>query len=204
MSAKTCGSQTTKLLPARLQETTASVAGSSTRSNVLVRNGGGPTSCSPSIGRGAPPPSPTPSCSGCCCSRSSSLTMPGATEGSMAAAQPRLKNPARGSQAPRLRHATRSKNSIRAIRGARIGRTRSESGVRVGALGYFFSGWAGGDAAAKKRGGKGRRREIFAAVKWGKWPVKSGEGRPEGGGRTPKYPRRTGRVETRREGCGRF
>jgi hypothetical protein len=77
-SAKTYGSQTTKLLPARLQETTASVDGSSTRSNVLVRKGGGPTSCSPSIGRGASLPPPTSSCS-----KSSSFTMPGAT-GSMA------------------------------------------------------------------------------------------------------------------------
>jgi hypothetical protein len=89
-SANTCGSQTTKLLPARLQETTVSVAGSSTRSNVLVRNGGGPTSWSPSIGRGASPPPPprrTPSCSGCC-SRSSSFTMPAAAaDGSMAAAE---------------------------------------------------------------------------------------------------------------------
>lgn len=34
----------------------------------------------------------------------------------------------------------------------------------------------------------GRRCDIFAAVKWGKWPVKSGEGRLVGGGRTPKYP----------------
>uniref|UniRef100_A0A0A9G556 Uncharacterized protein n=1 Tax=Arundo donax TaxID=35708 RepID=A0A0A9G556_ARUDO len=80
----------------------ASVAGSSTRSNVLVRNGGGPTSCSPSIGRGAPaasppepPPSPpTPFSSGW--SRSSSFTMPAATGSMPAAPRTRLsgtKNP---------------------------------------------------------------------------------------------------------------
>lgn len=35
-----------------LHETIESVEGSSTTSNVLVRNGGGPTSCNPSIGLG--------------------------------------------------------------------------------------------------------------------------------------------------------
>lgn len=41
-----------KLLRAPLHDTIVSVAGSSTISNVFVRNGGGPTSCNPSIGRG--------------------------------------------------------------------------------------------------------------------------------------------------------
>ena len=41
-----------KLLRALLQETMGSVEGSSTISNVFVRNGGGPKSCKPSIGRG--------------------------------------------------------------------------------------------------------------------------------------------------------
>lgn len=41
-----------KLLRALLHETMESVKGSSTISNVFVRNGGGPTSCSPSIGWG--------------------------------------------------------------------------------------------------------------------------------------------------------
>lgn len=76
-SAKTCGSHTTKLLPAGLHDTTWSVDGSPTRSYVLVRNGGGPASCSPSIGRGSPAAPTPPSCS-----RSSSFTMP-PTTGSM-------------------------------------------------------------------------------------------------------------------------
>ena len=41
-----------KLLRALLHETMESVKGSSTISKVLDRNGGGPTSCRPSIGRG--------------------------------------------------------------------------------------------------------------------------------------------------------
>ena len=41
-----------KLLRALLHETIESVNGSSTISKVLVRNGGGPTSCKPSIGWG--------------------------------------------------------------------------------------------------------------------------------------------------------
>lgn len=41
-----------KLLRAMLQETMESVDGSSTISKVLVRNGGGPISCRPSMGRG--------------------------------------------------------------------------------------------------------------------------------------------------------
>lgn len=45
-------SQTTKLLRALLQETMSLVEGSSTTSKVLVRNGGGPTSCNPSLGCG--------------------------------------------------------------------------------------------------------------------------------------------------------
>lgn len=45
-------SQTMKLLRALLHDTTESVDGSSTISNVLLRNGGGPTSCNPSIGCG--------------------------------------------------------------------------------------------------------------------------------------------------------
>lgn len=47
-----CESQTTKLFLPLLHETTESVAGSSTISNVFVRKGGGPTSCNPSLGRG--------------------------------------------------------------------------------------------------------------------------------------------------------
>jgi len=43
-------SQTMKLFLASLQDTMESVEGSSTISKVLVRNGGGPTSCRPSIG----------------------------------------------------------------------------------------------------------------------------------------------------------
>jgi len=68
--------------------------------------------------------------------------------------------------------------------GARIGRTRSESGVRVGALGYFFSGWAGGVAAtAKKRGGKGREMGDIRRCETGKM---AGEiGRRSAGGRWP-------------------
>eukprot|EP00268_Persea_americana_P006753 TRINITY_DN12432_c0_g2_i1.p1 TRINITY_DN12432_c0_g2~~TRINITY_DN12432_c0_g2_i1.p1 ORF type:complete len:145 (+),score=20.11 TRINITY_DN12432_c0_g2_i1:463-897(+) len=50
--ANLCESQTMKLLRAWLHETIKSVAGSSTMSNVFVRNGGGPASCSPSIGCG--------------------------------------------------------------------------------------------------------------------------------------------------------
>lgn len=41
-----------KLLRALLQETMGSVEGSSTISKVFERNGGGPKSCKPSIGRG--------------------------------------------------------------------------------------------------------------------------------------------------------
>jgi hypothetical protein len=54
--AKALASQTTKLLPANPQDTTVSVLGSSTTSKVLVRNGGGPSSARPSIGRGSPGP----------------------------------------------------------------------------------------------------------------------------------------------------
>lgn len=50
--ANLCESQTMKLLRAWLHETIKSVAGSSTMSNVFVRNGGGPASCSPTIGCG--------------------------------------------------------------------------------------------------------------------------------------------------------
>ena len=42
-----------KLLLVALHDTIGSVAGSSTMSYVLVRNGGGPGSCRPSIGLGA-------------------------------------------------------------------------------------------------------------------------------------------------------
>lgn len=49
---KVLESQTMKLFLPRLHETTASVDGSSTISKVFVRNGGGPTSCSPSFGLG--------------------------------------------------------------------------------------------------------------------------------------------------------
>lgn len=49
---KEWGSQTTKLEPSLLQETMWLVIGSSTTSNVLVKNGGGPASCRPSIGCG--------------------------------------------------------------------------------------------------------------------------------------------------------
>lgn len=45
-------SHTMKLLRARLHDTTESVPGSSTMSNIFVRKGGGPVSCNPSIGRG--------------------------------------------------------------------------------------------------------------------------------------------------------
>ncbi|KAE8124584.1 hypothetical protein FH972_019451 [Carpinus fangiana] len=46
------GSQTMKLLRAPLHDAIESVDGSSTISKVLVRNGGGATSCSLSIGCG--------------------------------------------------------------------------------------------------------------------------------------------------------
>ena len=49
---KECKSQTTKLVPPLFQDTMWSVFGSSTISNVLIRNGGGPISCNPSIGFG--------------------------------------------------------------------------------------------------------------------------------------------------------
>lgn len=49
---KVLGSHTMKLLLALLQDTTSSVLGSSTISYVLVRKGGGPASCMPSIGWG--------------------------------------------------------------------------------------------------------------------------------------------------------
>jgi hypothetical protein len=51
--AKSGGFQTTKLLFPLLQDTTASVAGSSTMSYVFVRKGGGAVLCSPSKGCGA-------------------------------------------------------------------------------------------------------------------------------------------------------
>jgi hypothetical protein len=54
--AKASASQTTKLLPASPQDTTVSVLGSPTTSKVLVRNGDGPASARPSIGRGGPGP----------------------------------------------------------------------------------------------------------------------------------------------------
>lgn len=45
-------SHTMKLLRDELHDTMESVVGSSTISKVFVRNGGGPTSCKPSIGCG--------------------------------------------------------------------------------------------------------------------------------------------------------
>lgn len=54
---KECKSQTTKLVPPLFQDTMWSVFGSSTISNVLIRNGGGPISCNPSTGFGGGSPS---------------------------------------------------------------------------------------------------------------------------------------------------
>lgn len=53
VAANKLASQTMKLFRARLHDSTESVAGSSTISNVLVRNGGGPVSFSPGISTGA-------------------------------------------------------------------------------------------------------------------------------------------------------
>lgn len=131
------------------------------------------------------------------------MTMPAATNGSMAAAQHRPKKyPARGSQAP----PTAARNLEQELNTSDYRSINRPDEERIGCSGrcsrIFLLGVGTGDAAVKKRGGKGEEigeirrcemRKIGGEIK-----------RRSTSKRWLNPPLLYGRVETHREGCGRF